>query len=87
MVGFCFNLYVLMLSMMYTQIGHYIYTYPTHIPPDKDLHTEALEYHGSSFLFPPVIFVSRDLFLFSASYFCFPQVIFGFRELFLVSAS
>ena len=35
--------------------------------------TEALEYHGSSFLFLQVIFVSHELFLFSASYF-------GFRE-------
>ena len=41
MVGFCFNLYVLMLSMMYTQISHYISTYPTHIPPDKDVHADT----------------------------------------------
>ena len=49
--------------------------------------TEAQEYHGSSFLFPQVSFVSRELVLFSASYFWFPQVSFGFHELFLVSAS
>ena len=49
--------------------------------------TEALEYHNSSFLFPRVSFVSRELVLFPASYFWFPRVIFGFRELVLVSAS
>ena len=49
--------------------------------------TEALEYHGSSFLFLLVSFVSRELVLFSSSYIWFPRVIFGFRKLFLVSAS
>ena len=62
--------------------------------------TEALEYHSSSFLFPQVSFVSRELvcflrvsfgfrelFFISTTYFSFPRVIFHFHDLFFISAS